>query len=237
MEYTLKRSEPDFYMIEHPDADPLKIVLDDVHLVFEKVPISDAAMLEFQRTLKTKQMKMYFTQTRMKPYAVSPGNTDWGQYEFHVGVLPRAVYMCFLKQSVWRGSRESNPYAFEKPTFNEAQLIWNSRRYPVEPWSNITESDKKVKLYEAFLANTGTNFMDSTSVPISYDEFYGNNFILAWDRTRARDNGFRYQRGEQGHLSINLKCEAKTVTMMVIVMMCFDSVLTFEEDAAIVERL
>ena len=243
MEITLTRSEPEFYMILNlPNgSDKLKIVLKDVHLTFEKVPISEAAVIEFQRTLKTKRMKMHFTQTRMKPYSVVAGNTDWGQYEFHVGILPRSVYICFQKQSVYNGSYATNPYVFENPVLDEAQLIWNSRQYPVKPWT--TNKKKKVKLYNAFLANTGGNLMESTSVPISYEEYYKNFFILAWDRTRARDNGFRYQRGEEGHLSINLKVDLSpnTYTMtepiVVIVMMCFDSVVNFEGDAVSVVKL
>ena len=110
--------------------------------------------------------------------------------------------------------------------------------FPNIPWTNRKDRGKKVKLYNDFVRNTGGNVLESTSVPVSYNEYYLNNFILAWDRSKKRDNGFRPQKGEIGRMSINLKVkEAATETMVVIVMMTFDSVLKFEDGTAIVDKL
>ena len=238
MEITLGRSNPEFYMIQDADTKDKKIVLKNVHLTFEKIPIHDVALAEFQRTIKLKPMKMHFSMNRMKPYTVSRGNTDWGQYEFHHGVLPRAVYICFQDQKTYRGDRTTNPYVFHTPILDQAQLIWDNKSHPNIPWTNRKDRGKKVKLYNDFVRNTGGNVLESTSVPVSYNEYYLNNFILAWDRSKKRDNGFRPQKGEIGRMSINLKVkEAATETMVVIVMMTFDSVLKFEDGTAIVDKL
>ena len=233
---TLNRSSENFYMITDNNSDELKIILEDVHLVLEKVPLTSDGVKEFQRNLEMKQMKMFFTMNRMKPYTVSPGNTDWGKYEFHRGILPRAIYIAFQTQKAFSGDRTKNPYVFVVPELEQAQIIVNSQPFPYKPLT--LSSDTKVALWESFLNNTGHIANESTCVPISYDEYYGNNFMLAWDRSHAKDNGFKLHPSDKGSLSLNLKVrDEKTETMVVIVMMTFDCVLNFEGDQAYVQQI
>ena len=79
----------------------------------------------------------------------------------------------------------------------------------------------------------------STAVPVSYDEYYYNNFILAWDLSHAKDNGWLPQHTENGNIEINLKVADDTEqrTMMAIVMMSFDAVINFEGNEATLEQV
>ena len=59
-----------------------------------------------------------------------------------------------------------------------------------------------------FLRNTGGSHLESQSVNLTFEEYYGGNFFLAWDRTKSRDNRFRKTLPDSGSMSLNLKAEA-----------------------------
>ena len=50
--------------------------------------------------------------------------------------------------------------------------------------------------------------MESQSVALTYEQYYGGNFFLAWDRSKSRDNRFRKTIPDSGSMSLNLKAEA-----------------------------
>ena len=112
----------------------------------------------------------------------------------------------------------------------------NSIPVPYIPLTNDTVS--KVKLWETFKKNTGENTHESASVPVSFDEYFNNSFMLAWDRSHAKDNGFKPEPSDEGSLSIHLRVqEPVNKTMTVIVMMSFNAVITFEGDRAYWQKI
>ena len=123
----------------------------------------------------------------------------------------------------------------ERPNFVQAQLIINnSIKVPYSAWTNIAGNYQKIRLWEAMQENCGGRMNNHSCVPINYDEYYSNYFILAFDLTQNQDNGFTPNEIEKGQLEINLKTDndQETRTMVAIVMMSFDSVLNFEGDTA-----
>ena len=50
--------------------------------------------------------------------------------------------------------------------------------------------------------------MESQSVALTYEQYYGGKFFLAWDRSKSRDNRFRKTIPDSGSMSLNLKAEA-----------------------------
>ena len=67
------------------------------------------------------------------------------------------------------------------------------------------------------MKNTGGSFIDSQSVNLTEDAYYGGQFMLAFDRTKSRDNRFRRTVPDSGTISINLKLASPLEENIVVV--------------------
>ena len=134
--------------------------------------------------------------------------TDLGMYNIYMGrTLPEAVYVVFIPQVAYNGGAKHNPFYFSTIELLEASLLVNSYNEPTTPLTNTNESKKKLDLYYDFLRNTGGSHLESQAVNVDYDSYYGGSFMLAFDRTKSKDNRYRRTEPDSGTISLNLKAK------------------------------
>ena len=176
IEVTLTRMPDSFSLIVgEGNTDDYTIELDNVHLTVDRYEVSDEVMQSYRQGLKsTIPPSIPITRNYIKAYPKSVGETDLGTYNLFMGkVLPEAIYVAFVDQSAYNGAKTENPFYFKNIPLLEASLIVNSYNEPSTPYTNTTESKKKMDLYYEFLRNTGGNHLESQSVSVTYDMYYG----------------------------------------------------------------
>ena len=211
LEIILTRMSDNFVILKGDDnANNYKIVLDNIHLSCDRLVVSERVNSAYNNSLRsTIPATIPLTRNLIKAYPKSETATDLGVYNFYMGkVLPEAIYIAFVSQQAYNGDAKQNPFYFQNIELLEASLIVNSYNEPSQPYTNTFESKRKMDLYFDFLRNVGGNMLESQSVPITYDMYYGGYFILAFDRTRNKDNRFRRQRADSGTIDINLKAKS-----------------------------
>ena len=119
----------------------------------------------------------------------------------------------------------------------QAYLKFNSGKYPEDTYLYEAKVDEK-DLYLELLANTGTGPFEMDSVNVSFKDFKGGYFILAFDRSPTLDNGLYLHKPLGGHMSVYVKVGTKLpCNYEVLVFGSYDSALTFVEDKVIDEAI
>ena len=85
-----------------------------------------------------------------------------------------------------------------------------------------------------FLKNTGANFLNSQAVNLTYEEYYGGSFMLAWDRTKSRDNRYRKSQPDTGSISLNIKSSVPLTQNIYVIIYCtYSSALVLDGEQVI----
>lgn len=176
IEITLTRMPDSFALIVgEGNNDDYTIELDNIHLSLDRYEVSDEVQQAYNKGLKsTITPTIPITRNYIKAYPKSQGETDLGTYNLFMGkVLPEAIYVAFVDQTAYNGAKTENPFYLKNIPLLEASLIVNSYNEPSTPYTNTNESKKKMDLYHEFLRNTGGNHLESQSVCVTYDMYYG----------------------------------------------------------------
>ena len=110
-------------------------------------------------------------------------------------------------------------------------------QYPQEAYLYEPKVDEK-ELYLSLLANTGTGPFEMDSVNVSFKDFKGGYFILAFDRSPTKDNGLYLHKPLSGHMSVYVKTGTNlSCNYEVLVFGSYDTALTFVEDKVLDEGI
>ena len=201
----------DAFCIIQPAAntDTYRIEIENLHLTVEQVEATKATN-DYHNGKKKSGMKPTAEIRRniIKYYPVAAGKQDIGQSNiFFTAPLPEQVYVFFVDQAAFHGSKTTNPFHFEFLEIEEASLVVNGHNEPPDCYSTTKEGGL-LDLYFQFLYSTGCRPNESDSVPITFDMFKSNHFILGWDRTPNRDNGFFNNEPDVGYIDLNIRLKA-----------------------------
>ena len=84
------------------------------------------------------------------------------------------------------------------------------------------------------MENTGKSAFELDSVDVSFSDFTNRYFILAFDRSPAKDNGLLNYYPESGQIAVNVKCnQAIEKNYMVVVFASYSEKLIFVEDKVV----
>ena len=212
---TLERTPDKFLFIYDPATlnKTLKIDLSDVELSYDWEIVTPRVQQAFRSKLKNSAPHTTIKKNFIKSYVVPQGITDLSRSSFFYSAynaLPEQILIFFLDQDVHDGKLKSNPYCFNKPVFLEAGLIVNNMHEPTKFLENNTAMGKQ-RMYSYFLDNIG--YGDDNiygEVPISYADYFSNSFMLAFDRTVAKHNGYYTTVPDTGFIDLHLKLKDPT---------------------------
>ena len=237
--FKLKKS-PDEFVIwkDKSDTNEYRFVLDEVKLRFKRYEVYDDVLDEHNRDYADGKQpyKIKYTKNLLKTFTVNGGTNELKYNNLFFGShLPDRVYMVFVAQDAYGGDATKNPFNFESIDMRQAYLKFSGVQYPTEAYHYEANVDEK-ELYLDLLANTGTGPFEMDSVNVSFKDFKGGYFILAFDRSPTKDNGLYLHKPLAGHMSVfvktgtNLPCNYE-----VLVYGSYDSALTFVEDKVVDE--
>ena len=212
--------ETEFEIILHRTDDKYLFITDDAEDKEYRIMI-DNLELRYDLEEVTEDVKKYHDshttppktivkKNIMKTYVVGQGMQDMSTsrlFYTQQNQLPEQLMIWFVPQTVWEGSWKSNPYNFEPLDLKEICLVVNSMNVPRKILSSVTDDKRaRMELYHHFLDNIGySEDREMGDIPISYEEYYSNSFILAFDRTVAKHNGYYQTIPDKGYIDIHLK--------------------------------
>lgn len=241
LSFKLKRSSDEFIIWkDKTDTDEYRVVLDDVQIKFLRYEMHDHVLKEYVKdyVIGKRPLGIKYTKNLIKPFNVKEGSNELKYNNLYFGShLPDRVYMVFVAQDAYSGADTLNPFNFESIDVRQAYLKFNSVTFPSEPYLYEAKVDEK-ELYLNLLANTGTGPFEMDSVNVSFKEFKGGYFVLAFDRSPTKDNGLYLHKPLGGHMSVYVKTGTPLPSNYeVLVFGSYDSALTFVEDKVLDEPI
>ena len=211
-EIILHRNSDKLCIMQHKDdTNTYKIILDDIHLSYDIIAVTKQVETYHNTKIRTQTPHARIKKNFMKYYIV-PGNTpEFSRSNFFYttkNTLPEQIIILVMEQDRWLGKKGLNPYNYKPVEFTEIGLFINGKQTPYPFLSNIDEAGK-IKLYDHFLENTGYGnaAQSGVEIPISYERYNDNCFMIAFDRTAAKHNGFYDTLPDSGFIDIHLKLE------------------------------
>ena len=220
-EITLERTPDKFLFIYDPAVmtKTLKMDLSDIELSYDWEIVTPEVDQFFRSKLKNSAPSTTIKKNFIKSYVVPSGISDLSRSSFFYSAynaLPEQILIFFLDQDIHDGLLKSNPYCFKQPEFIEAGLIVNNMHEPTKFLENYTDMGKQ-RMYSHFLDNIG--YGDDNiygEVPISYADYFSNSFMLAFDRTVAKHNGYYTTVPDTGFIDLHLKLRTPTAKNTVV---------------------
>ena len=233
---TLRRSEDDFvlWVAESEKEKKIRIVLEDIHLKVKLLEVNDVVLTNHYKLCEKNPLHIKYTKNVLKTFTSPKGSFDMSHHNlFYGNNLPNRLYIMFVEQEAFNGNITKNPFNFETANVRECSLLVNSIHEPSPPY--VYEKNKTEKaLYFSFLENTGKSAFELDSVDVSFSDFTNGYFILAFDRSPAKDNGLLNYYPESGQIAVNVKCnQAIEKNYMVVVFASYSEKLIFVEDKVV----
>lgn len=241
LSFKLKKS-PDEFVIwkDKSDTNEYRFVLEDVQVKFKRLEMHDHILKEYNQdhVVGKQPLKIKYTKNVVKPFNAKGGTNELKFSNLYFGShLPDRVYMVFVAQDAYSGTDTTNPFNFESVDMRQAFLKFDCVQYPSEPYLYEPKLDEK-ELYLSLLENTGTGPFEMDSVNVSFKDFKGGYFILAFDRSPTKDNGLYLHKPLTGHMSVYVKTGTKLPeNYEVLVFGSYDTALTFVEDKVLDEGI
>ena len=191
----------------------LKIVLTDLQLSYDSETVTNQVQNTHNAKSSKTNPRALIKKNVLRTYVKYSGETDLSKdaiFYTSKNNLPEQLIIFILPSATFNGSLQTNPYCWEITDLKLAEIGlrvngWN------DPGNflNNTTGLGKLQLYYHFLDNIG--YIDSKytahDIPISYEEYYGGLFMIPFDRTASKHNGYFTTLPDTGTMDIHLKLE------------------------------
>ena len=184
-----------------------EVQLRNIHIVIERRQ-NEEKLIEYNRRKDKEISEIPLSRNLIRAYNFTKGETDLSNYNLITsGQLPEQVYIAFVPQDAYNGSSSTNPFEFKTLLLEQACLNANSSLEPSQPYNTTATGGKRLSAYHSFLENTGNSQRESLCNTISYEKYYNGYFMLAFDRTPAKNNRARRVQMDSGTLGTLLKLQ------------------------------
>ena len=206
---TLHRNEDDFCIMQSSaNTAKYKIEVEELRIKIRKYEVTKELMNYYNNSLKKKLPTLSIDRSLLKTYTVQKGSSDLTRYGVLSGKqLPEQVLVFMVDDSAYNGNKNSNPFNFKHNNLKEASLIVNGVHEPYDMYKLDIKNNIKNEHYVNFLENTGIQAFNDSEHGVSFDDYYGGSFILAWDRSFDKCNRYHKHHTDSGTIDINLKTE------------------------------
>ena len=229
--YTIKLTRnSDQFTIMSKENDYIIEIL-DLNLEVAKILPTQTYLSHLDKTFATQPMHYDFTRTKILKFGIPKGVYDASQYAlFDRGELPRMIMVCLTDQKAMHGVCDINPFNFNHYDLSEICLTKNNIPIPSTPFKPQWSRGNMLRLYRQFFDNLGF-YHTPCSNGITLDQFEEGLFIVPWDLTPDRCNGYHRHKPETGaELSLRLTFGSETPEVLqLLVYAVYESSFTIDK--------
>ena len=216
--YSLKlsRNSDDFTIMS--ENSQYKIDITELYLEVLKLIPQDKLLGQIEKRFMTSPLKYELTRSKILKFSIPRGVYDASRNGlFDRGQLPRFVLICLSTQNGLNGVCSANPFNFQHYSISEICLTKNNVPIPSSPFRPQWEKKFFARLYRAFFDNLGF-YHSACANGVTPEMFENGTFLLPWDLTPDRCNGFHKHTPESGSvISLRLHFSKETPEVLSLV--------------------
>ena len=223
-------NEPKFYFISKGYKPEIELSGASLYTLRFRVP--QYIVKAHDAALQISSAKYYMAASRVKPFTIMSGITDYNIDNLHSGQIPRRLFIMFVKNTAFNGDYTKDPYYFEHCSLNYLAIYVNGEQLPPKPFTPDFSTYHYMRcflsLYEA-LDMLGPN----SNMNISRTDYKKGNTIIGFNLSQDNSNGpqgvgyagpVRY-----GSVSLNVRfASALEETITCLVYFEFDKILEID---------
>ena len=216
--YSLKLSRNSDAFTLMSEQSLYKIDITELYLEVLKLVPHDNLLGQIEKRFATNPLKYELTRSKILKFSIPRGVYDASQNGlFDRGQLPRFVLICLSTQNGLNGVVSANPFNFQHYSISEICLTKNNVPLPSTPFRPQWDKKNFTRLYRAFFDNLGF-YHSACANGITPEMFESGTFLLPWDLTPDRCNGFHKHAPESGsEISLRLYFSKETPEVLSLV--------------------
>lgn len=209
-EIYLHRKIDDFVFLQSNKDEKYKIKLSNLMLSYDLREVTSEVNAYHAARKKNEIPRATIKKNYLKSYTCQQGATDMHRSQFFYSgknTLPEQIIIFFMSQKRFNGQRDKNPFYWPLEFQLDEIGIDVNGHYVPERWLRTTTAEEKEYMYQYFLENIGLGEAHKTGsyIPVSWDDYWQNNFMIVIDRTNAKHHGYYDTIPDSGYIGIHLK--------------------------------
>ena len=168
---------------------------------------------------------------QMRRRAITHGALNVNISSIAEGQLPWHL-LCMLVHRDQMNDLNKDPFCYQTHNLKEFQWIKNSLPYPNKPLivddTNI-DSEGRITTYKDFQTNMGFKFRHADTGP-SIHEFFGNQFLMAWNIPMCKCVGAHDHVPERGVIDLKLTFTSPVTNLDLLVMGIYDNIIKIDKN-------
>jgi len=126
------------------------------------------------------------TRVELKTFTFSAGSKSLSIYNAILGPVPKRLLFTMVKNAVFIGSQETNPYKFQYYDMSDIPLFLNGKQYPNEGLSLGMDHEMfSVMVYRTLFEGLGIHHSNS-GLQMTHDMYINGYFMVFFDLTPAQ---------------------------------------------------
>jgi len=167
-------------------------------------------------------------QSKIKTFLLNSGTQSTVISQVFSGKLPRQFIACMVDAKGYDGQVNRNPFHFQNFGLKSFSPKINGIGIPLQPLEFDWSSGDYVRGYDWFLENIGCGTIRSVNVTI--DDWKTNTFMLPFDLSGDRDNGYHYRNPANGSIDFHINFDSPlTQNVILIVYASFNQILQIDK--------
>ena len=216
MKFSFRRNNDNFSLLTS-GSDDYKIILENLKLKMYKVTPTEKIENFFKQNISKQPAKLNIDRSIIKTFTIPSGTSNLSQYKIFEGnKLPEQIIVGILPQVAFNGVKNKNPFNFLPHNLREANLLVNGLLEPPNRYTLNTEDKDLAGFYLDFLENIGIS-NDNKEIGLNLENYYGGNFLIAFDRSPDKSNRYRPFMTEGGIMDINLHLRTPTTEVLTLI--------------------
>ena len=182
---------PEFYFMTSDVNIYPKIEFEEMFLNVVKFRVSEEVLEAQLYALNVSPVKYILNRSEVRAVTIDRGVSSYNVENVINGILPRRVYIAFVKNDSYGGSFTKNPYNFEHNNINSIACFINGQQYPRKPYIPDFAKDKYVLRPYLELLRVSEQYNSEVSTVITKDKFLKGYTIFAFNLSRDLSQGYQ----------------------------------------------
>ncbi len=226
----LHRAPDAFALISNVANAEYKIIIEDIKLRVRFLTLADNIVKHHMKQFEMGNAIFPINRTELKSSAHPLGLSNLTIPNLFTGVLPKHIIITMIRSTNFNGTYDTNPYLFHHMNCNYVTLSVNGEILPSEPYKPNFGLGLFTREYRAFFDNVGISHDDIGNV-MTPELFSGGMFMIPFDLTPDRCNGFHSHPKKSGSINLELGFSEDTpYPFQVLAFATYDNVVSVDKD-------
>jgi hypothetical protein len=176
----------------------------------------------------TRPISYYYQHVQPRTFHLAQGSQFWEERDISHGVMPKSLFIVFVKTANYNGRFTHSPFQFENLGITRFELTRDGQvmnKFTVEP--DFGGKKDGFEAYNHFLRNTKKEKENSNITLTEYKQDYT---IFSFDLTNDFNNNFNLYEPQFGTLGVNVKFPTLDTSYVAIAFFVYTKSLTLDKD-------